>query len=84
MKVIRFTASWCEPCKLLAMRLKSLAIDIPAIDIDTEQGKALVAQYNIRSVPTIIVDYDGVEITKFTGANLSVAAVDTIRDALMT
>ena len=82
MKVLRFTAGWCQPCKTLAARLQSLAIDIPAIDIDSEQGKALVAQYNIRSVPTIIVDYDGVEITKFTGANLSVAAVDTIRDAL--
>lgn len=84
MKVIRFTASWCQPCKTLAARLEGLGISIPAIDIDTTEGKALCLEYNIRSVPSIVIDYGSGEVTKFTGANLSVAAVDTIRDALMT
>lgn len=82
MNIMRFSASWCQPCKNLEAKLSSLKLDIPVVDIGTEQGKALCAQYNVRNVPTIIIEYTPEEITKFTGANLSEAAIATIQDAL--
>ena len=36
MKVIRFTASWCAPCKMLAKTLEELNTDIE-IEVDTLQ-----------------------------------------------
>ena len=54
-KVLRFTASWCQPCKMLAKNLESIKTDIPieVIDIDSETEKA--KQYGIRGVPTLIM-----------------------------
>lgn len=55
MKILRFTASWCQPCKTMAKNLKGadLGIDIEVIDIDVQPELAI--QYGIRSVPTLIL-----------------------------
>jgi glutaredoxin len=82
-KVYRFTASWCQPCKALAKVLEAENINIEALDIDSAEAKPLMALYNIRSVPTIVIDAGEGQITKFTGAGLSSQAKDTIRDALV-
>jgi glutaredoxin len=82
-KVYRFTATWCQPCKALAKVLESDGLDIPAVDIDSAEAKPLMALYNIRSVPTIVIDAGEGQITKFTGAGLSSQAKAIIRDALV-
>lgn len=56
MKVIKFEASWCEPCKSLSRLLESVEGKhtgvIEIIDIDEQPD--LARQYGVRSVPTII------------------------------
>ena len=54
MKLLRFTASWCQPCKTLAKNLEkaNLDITIEVIDIDENEQKAI--EYGIRSVPTLV------------------------------
>jgi len=70
-KKYRFTAAWCQPCKALAKRLESFNItDLEVIDIDTPEAKELVAKYNIRSVPTIVID-SGDEVSSYVGANFN-------------
>jgi thioredoxin 1 len=59
-KVIRFTASWCQPCKAMARRLEEIDTIIPieVIDIDAQQDVAI--EYGIRGVPTLVkVDENG-------------------------
>lgn len=53
-KIYRFTASWCEPCKMLAKTLEGedLGVEIEVVDID--ENRELCTRYNIRSVPTLI------------------------------
>ena len=68
-EVWKFSAAWCGPCQALSMTLKSiddLNIEIKEIDIDDELD--LAAQYNIRSVPTLVVLEDGAEVRRKTGA----------------
>lgn len=82
-KVIRFTAGWCQPCKALAKTLEREGINIPqVVDIDTDEGKTLVQHYNIRSVPTIILDHGNGQVFSFTGVNLSDVAKNSIKVAL--
>ena len=66
-KVLRFTASWCQPCKTLAKRIESIdtQTEIDVIDIDEQDEKA--TEYNIRSVPTLVFLKDGKETKRMIG-----------------
>ena len=59
-KIIRFTASWCAPCKAMASILEEINTNIPieVVDIDAHQDVAI--EYGIRGVPTLVkVDNNG-------------------------
>ena len=66
-KILRFTASWCQPCKSLAINLDEAKLDvlIEVVDIDTQD--ALAIEYMIRSVPTLVLVEDGKEIKRMSG-----------------
>lgn len=66
-KVLRFTASWCQPCKTLANILDGIENkpDIDVVDID--ENLDLAQQYKIRGVPTLVMLEDGVEVKRITG-----------------
>lgn len=66
-KVLRFTASWCAPCKGLAMTLNSIDTPIPFDVIDIEEQQELAVKYQIRSVPTMVMLEDDVEVKRMTG-----------------
>lgn len=68
MKVLRFTASWCGPCKMLAKVLEDVETDkeIQVLDIDEEQELAKL--FNIRSVPTLVmIDEEKKEVKRLNG-----------------
>ena len=52
-KIYRFTARWCNPCKMLAKTLEGedLGVEIEVVDID--ENRELCEQFNIRGVPTL-------------------------------
>ena len=66
-KVVRFTASWCAPCKGLAMQLASVETDIPieVVDIDEQMDRA--ASAGVRSVPTMVMYDEDTEIKRVSG-----------------
>jgi thioredoxin 1 len=70
MKVLKFYASWCAPCKGLSTVVEGIKdqVDVPFEDVNIEEQMDLAAKYGIRSVPTmVIVDEDGVEIKRQSG-----------------
>lgn len=62
--VLKFSASWCAPCKMLSQALEEKD-NIQEIDI--EQNDDLVKQYNIRNVPTLVFLKNNVEVHRTTG-----------------
>lgn len=66
--ILRFTASWCQPCKAITAMLDEVHIPVPmqVIDIDTE--KHLVTHYQVRSIPTLIQIRDGKVASRLVGA----------------
>jgi thioredoxin 1 len=80
-KVIRFTASWCQPCKMLAKNLESVNTTVPieVIDIDEDQETAI--HYGIRGVPTLVmIDENNNVVKRLVGMQPLKALEDWIND----
>lgn len=67
MNILRFTASWCEPCKALEKIISeaALPLDITIIDIENDPFKA--ASYGIRGVPTLVLMEGSTEVSRKVG-----------------
>ena len=58
MKLLKFGAEWCAPCKSMDEQLKDFtACQIERHDVDSDNIKTLelIDKYKIRSVPTMIL-----------------------------
>lgn len=66
-KILRFTASWCNPCKMLAKSLKTADLQVPIEVVDIDLYYYVAAAHMIRSVPTLVYLRDGVEIGRKVG-----------------
>jgi thioredoxin 1 len=78
--LIDFWADWCGPCKRFAPTYEALSEQHPDIifgKVDTEAEQALAAQFEIRSIPTIMAIRDGVIVFSQAGA-LPSAAVESL------
>jgi thioredoxin 1 len=84
--VADFWAEWCGPCKMIAPVLKDLARDytgrikIAKIDVDAE-GE-LAQQFNIVSIPTILVFNKGQVVKQQIGAVPRPALEKMIKDVI--
>lgn len=68
MKVLRFTASWCGPCKMLAKTLEDIQTPIPFEVVDIDVNPEIAQDYGVRGVPTMIMIDGNTEVKRVTGA----------------
>lgn len=66
-KILRFTASWCQPCKNLAKQLEDINVGLPIEVVDIDVDTELAMDYGIRSVPTLVILDENVEVKRMTG-----------------
>jgi thioredoxin 1 len=70
-KVVRFTASWCGPCKVLAPIFNELAADFASRatfeTIDIDEDPEYTAANRVTSVPQIIIFKDEKESQRYIG-----------------
>jgi thioredoxin 1 len=66
-KVIRFTASWCQPCKMLAKTLEDVQTNLPIEVVDIDKDSDVAIEYGIRGVPTMIMIEDGTILKRLVG-----------------
>lgn len=68
MKVLKFSASWCSPCRMLQHIIDSTSIQHEIESIDIDENVKMAQQYNVRGVPTLImIDDVGNEIKRNVG-----------------
>ena len=68
MKILKFSADWCRPCKKLTETLDQMVLPyvVDSKDIDAYPG--LASDYSVRSVPTmILIDDEGKELSRLVG-----------------
>ena len=70
--VIDFWAPWCSPCRMMAPVMEAadaeLGSAIHFTKIDVDELPDIAADFDIMSIPTIVILENGEEITRLTGA----------------
>jgi thioredoxin 1 len=66
-KVLKFSASWCGPCKMLSKLLQDVNSPVEIEEIDIDKDVDFARQHNIRGVPTLIMYNNGLEVKRVSG-----------------
>lgn len=70
--LVDFYADWCGPCKMVSPAIKRVAGDfkgrIITIKINVDLKQHIAAEYQIQSIPTIMMFFKGKDIMRLTGA----------------
>lgn len=63
--IVDFYATWCPPCRALAPLLERFAEQnadrVKVVKLDTDADEELSAQYQVRTIPTLISFKGGAE-----------------------
>ena len=66
---IQFSATWCGPCKTLTKTIDSNAekLSVEFYKVDLDDNSDLASEFNIKSVPTILLFENGLETKRIIG-----------------
>ena len=70
MKTIKyFSAKWCGPCRTFRPTMEEIASEGYSVQfIDVDESYSLQEEYKVTSVPTIVIEENGVVVSRFIGA----------------
>ena len=70
MKTIKyFSAKWCGPCRMFRPIMEEVASEGHSVQfIDVDESYSLQEEYKVTSVPTIVIEENGVVVNRFIGA----------------
>lgn len=82
--LVDFFATWCGPCKVQGPILEDVknqvGEDANIVKVDIDKNQALAAQYNVRSVPTLIMFKNSEAVWRGVGVHNAAQLVDKIRE----
>ena len=70
--LVDFWAPWCGPCRMVAPVVEEIANEragaLKVVKLNTDENQQTAIQYNVLSIPTLIVFKNGQEVKRVTGA----------------
>ena len=76
--LVDFNATWCGPCRMLKPILEEFSetTSVKVCSIDTDQNENLARNYNIYSIPCIILFENGKEVNR----NVGLLSLDELKE----
>lgn len=70
--LVDFWAPWCGPCRMVAPVVEEIAAEkagqLKVLKLNTDESQQTAIQFNVLSIPTLIVFKNGQEVKRVTGA----------------
>ena len=84
--LVDFWAAWCGPCKMIAPVLEEIATEkagvLTVAKIDVDANPSTARDFQVVSIPTLILFKDGKPVTRIVGAKGKVALLNEIADVI--
>jgi thioredoxin 1 len=83
--LVDFWAPWCGPCKMVAPILDELSKEMKGIKIgkvNVDENSELANEYEVMSIPTMLIFKDGKAIDQRVGAGTKSALKEWIESAM--
>lgn len=82
--LVDFYATWCGPCKMLAPVLEQVADEVKEKatikKLDIDECLDIAKEYNVMSVPTMILFKNGQEVDRIVGLRQKNQIIETINN----
>ena len=80
--LVDFFATWCGPCRMLSPVIEEIDAErggsFAVYKVDIDEAEDIAMDYQIMSVPTLIIFKDGAEAERMIGVQPKSAILDTI------
>ncbi|MDT5401965.1 MAG: thioredoxin 1 [Mycobacterium sp.] len=82
--LVDFWATWCGPCKMVAPVLEEIAAEkagtLTVAKLDVDSNPATARDFQVVSIPTMILFKDGKPVTRIVGAKGKAALLRELAD----
>ena len=69
--LVKFTADWCQPCKVMSETLRDLTPElgdhVRFVEVDIEKDPDLANQFGVRGLPTLMLFKSGQVLANMNG-----------------
>ena len=79
--LLDFYATWCGPCRIVGPIIDEIAEEnenIRVCKVDVDEQTELASQFQVYSIPTLVVMKDGKVLTQSTGAKSKALILDML------
>lgn len=80
--LVDFWAEWCGPCRRIAPIVEELALEydgrLKVCKVDVDENQAAAGQFNVQSIPTLMIFKDGQPAERIVGAQPKEALAEAI------